>query len=105
MRMKKLLIVIAVVMLNGFLVYPQTDKPATDVKAVKEAKVQTICPVEGGKINKKIFVDVKGKRIYMCCSGCIESVKADPDKYMKILEDQGVTIEKAPEAKMPEAQK
>ena len=91
MRMKKLLIVIAVVMLTGFLVYAQTDKPVTDVKAVKEAKVQTICPVEGGKINKKIFVDVKGKRIYMCCSGCIESVKADPDKYMKILEDQGAT--------------
>ena len=103
--MKKLMIVIAVVMMTGFLVCAQADKPATDAKAAKEVKVQTECPVAGGKIDKKTFVDVKGKRIYLCCPGCAEKIKADPDKYIKQLEDQGIVLEKAPEAKAPETKK
>jgi hypothetical protein len=51
-----------------------------------------------GEIDKNLYVDVKGKRIYVCCKGCIGVVKADPDKYIKILEDMGVDIEKTPDA-------
>ncbi|HUT37359.1 MAG TPA: hypothetical protein VNE39_28005, partial [Planctomycetota bacterium] len=29
---------------------------------------QTTCPVMGGKIDRKLFVDYEGKRIYVCCS-------------------------------------
>lgn len=64
--------------------------------SVKKGKAQTICPVERGEIRKNLYVDVKGKRIYVCCKGCPEVIKADPDKYIKILEDQGVEIENAP---------
>ena len=56
---------------------------------------QTVCPVMGGKINKNLYVEADGKRIYICCAGCIEKVKADPQKYIKELEDQGITLEKA----------
>lgn len=97
--MKKSMIVIAAIMLTGFLVCGQTVKPSTATKAVSEAKAQTTCPVMGGKIDKKCFVDVKGKRIYMCCPGCASKIKADPDKYIKQLEDQGIVLEKAPEPK------
>ena len=105
--MKKSMIVFAAVMMTGFLVCAQETKPASDTKAVGDAKTQTICPVMGGKIDKKSFVDVKGKRIYMCCPGCADTIKADPDKYIKKLEDQGVVLEKAPEPKKeaPEAKK
>ncbi len=48
--------------------------------------VQTLCPVMGGKINKDLFVDVDGRRIYVCCKACIDEVKADPQKYIKKLE-------------------
>lgn len=68
---------------------------SSDVSAVK-GKAQTTCPVMGEEIDKALFVDVKGKRIYVCCGGCIKKVKADPAKYIKILEDQGVKIEKSP---------
>jgi len=60
---------------------------------------QTLCPVEGGKINKSIYTDYQGKRIYFCCSGCIDEFKKNPDKYLKQMEEQGVTPEKAPGAK------
>jgi len=60
---------------------------------------QTTCPVMGGKIDRKLFVDYEGKRIYVCCSDCVPKVRQDPAKYVKQLEDAGVVLEKAPAAK------
>ena len=60
-------------------------------------KAQTICPVMGGAINRDLYVDANGKRIYVCCGGCIDKVKADPATYISKLEKEGVTLEKAPE--------
>ena len=60
----------------------------------KTVKAQTTCPLMGGKINKKIFADHDGKRVYFCCAGCIAGFKKDPAKYVKKLEDAGVTLEK-----------
>ena len=60
------------------------------------AEKQTTCPVGDGKIDKTLFADINGKRVYVCCEGCLEKLKADPAKYIKELESQGVTPEKAP---------
>lgn len=75
--------------------------PADYVKKLKAqgvtlAKVQTTCPVMGGKSDSKIFVDHKGKRIYLCCSGCIAVAKADPEKYIKKLEAEGIVLDTTP---------
>ena len=59
-------------------------------------KPQTNCPVMSGKVDNKIFVDYQGKRIYFCCSGCVEEFKKDPEKYLKKMEAEGVTPAKAP---------
>ena len=75
------------------------DKPAAkdgDEGGKKEVKVQTTCPVMGGKINKDIYVDHDGKRVYFCCKACPAMFNKDPEKYIKKLEDEGVTLEKAP---------
>ncbi len=56
--------------------------------------VQATCPIMGGKINKSLYVDHDGKRIYVCCQGCVGKVKEDPAKYIKKLEAEGVTLEK-----------
>jgi len=61
-------------------------------------KQQTLCPVQGGPINKDLFVDQDGKRIYVCCQGCIDQVKNDFAKYAKKLEDTGVVLETVPVA-------
>ena len=67
--------------------------------ANKKVKLQTTCPVMGGKINKKLYVDVNGNRIYICCAGCIAAIKKDPAKYISKLEKAGITIEKVKPAK------
>ena len=61
-------------------------------------KHQTICPVEGGKINKKLFADYQGKRVYFCCDGCPDEFKKDPAKYIKKMEAKGITLDKTPSA-------
>jgi hypothetical protein len=68
------------------------------------AKPQTTCPVMGGKINKEHYVDVKGYRIYVCCPGCLGKIKADPDTYIKKLQDEGITLEKKPKKEEAKAE-
>ncbi len=34
-----------------------------------DPKPQTTCPVLAGKIDKNVYADYQGKRIYFCCSG------------------------------------
>jgi YHS domain-containing protein len=62
-----------------------------------KAAVQTECPImDGMKINKSVYVDYEGKRVYFCCAGCPNMFKKDPAKHMKKLKDQGVALEDAP---------
>jgi YHS domain-containing protein len=67
-------------------------------EAQTKTPTQTVCPVLAGKVNKDIYVDYKGHRIYFCCEGCDKEFKKDPEKYMKKLEAQGVELEKSPAA-------
>lgn len=60
-----------------------TVPEVTDVAAV--AGEQTICPVMGGAIDKNIFIEYKGKKVYFCCQGCEDKFKAEPEKYLAKL--------------------
>jgi YHS domain-containing protein len=60
---------------------------------------QTLCPVMAGKIDKNVYTDYQGKRIYFCCSGCVDDFKKNPDKYMKQMEEKGITPDPAPVSK------
>ena len=62
------------------------------------AKAQTKCPVQGNKIDKTAYVDVKGYRVYLCCQGCAAKVKEDPDKYIAVIKANGEQPEQAPVA-------
>jgi len=71
------------------------DKPkGPEAEKAKEVKPQTTCPVMGGKIDKKIFADVDGYRIYACCGGCLARIKADSKKHIQKIVDQGETPER-----------
>jgi YHS domain-containing protein len=59
---------------------------------------QTLCPVLGGQIDKQVFVDYGGKRVYFCCQNCLDKFKTDPKGYIKKMEDKGITLEKTPAA-------
>jgi YHS domain-containing protein len=62
------------------------------------AKDQTTCPVMGGMINKNVYADYQGHRVYFCCPPCLKQFKKDPEKYVKKLKEQGVTLAKSPES-------
>jgi hypothetical protein len=65
----------------------------------KKLKPQTTCPIMGGAINKKQYVDYKDKRIYVCCGGCVAEVKKDPEAAIKKLADMGQEPEVIPAVK------
>jgi YHS domain-containing protein len=95
--MKKLLFAILVVIITGVFIAGNV-RVSTAAQNEKAVKAQTTCPVLGGEIDKKIYIDFKGERIYFCCSQCIDDFKKNPEKYLKILKDSGVIIEKTPKA-------
>ena len=41
------------------------------------------CPVTGSPVNKDYKGEVNGRVFYVCCPGCIDTVKAQPDAYLK----------------------
>lgn len=43
--------------------------------------LQTTCPIMKLAINKKLFVEYEGRRLYVCCPPCLGKVKADPATY------------------------
>lgn len=59
-----------------------------------ETKVpQKTCPVMGNKIDKDLYVDQDGKRIYVCCKPCIDEVKKNFSKYEEKLAENGESVE------------
>ena len=64
-----------------------------------DAKAQTVCPVLGGNIDKKVYMDYKGKRIYFCCQGCDAEFRKNPEKYLKKIQEHGIILGKCPEEK------
>ncbi|MFC1693094.1 YHS domain-containing protein [Candidatus Latescibacterota bacterium] len=56
-----------------------------DMQMGVQGSEQTNCPVFGGEIDKKFYVDHMGKRIYFCCKMCIAKFNEEPEKYMKKL--------------------
>ncbi|MCX5632693.1 MAG: YHS domain-containing protein [Phycisphaerae bacterium] len=49
------------------------------------AAEQTICPVMGGPVNKDIFVEYQGKKVYFCCEQCKAEFNKEPEKYLPKL--------------------
>lgn len=71
-----------------------SDKAKTTVSV--EEKAQTLCPVMGSPVNKEIYVDHNGKRVYFCCAACVETFRKDPDIYLEKLKKDGVKLEDTP---------
>lgn len=69
--------------MKGHGLESMTDEPIEAVTATIE---QTTCPImEGNPINKSLFVEYKGKKVYFCCPGCEEKFNAEPEKYIAKL--------------------
>ena len=53
--------------------------------AITSALEQTVCPIMGGAIDKTIFVEYQGKKVYFCCPGCQPAFEKNPEKYLAKL--------------------
>ena len=48
------------------------------------AEKQRVCPVSGellGSMGKPYKITVEGRTVFLCCSGCEEEFRKDPEKY------------------------
>jgi YHS domain-containing protein len=74
----------------------QVEAFASLSPAEREAVIaQRICPVteEGlGTMGPPLPVEIGGKTYYVCCEGCVDGLKEDPEKYLAKI---GVTYEAA----------
>lgn len=61
------------------------ETQAKETASAAEEVVQTVCPVMGGKINKDIFTEYEGKKVYFCCEPCLEKFKESPEQYLAKL--------------------
>ena len=89
-----MLVVISTLMLTTFSLVGCEKKsepvtPAEATQAVSGAIEQKICPVMGGAINKELYTEYKGKKVYFCCAGCKEPFEKDPEKYISKLPQFG----------------
>jgi len=49
------------------------------------AEAQKICPVGGdalGGMGKPFKVDLDGRTVFLCCEGCEDLLRAEPEKYL-----------------------
>lgn len=84
---------VALVLFAGCKEKPRAQAPAAKPVAAAQADateadatVQKTCPVmEGNPIDKALFVEYKGQRVYFCCKGCEEKFLANPEQYIAKL--------------------
>lgn len=83
--MKKTVALLMLTLSFGFVWAGDNNQGAT--------KPQTVCPIMGGKIDRSIYADVQGQRVYFCCSACIDTFKKDVDTYFKKAAADGIVFE------------
>lgn len=80
------LVIITVVFAGGCEKQASPPSSANSVsQSPPAAAEQTECPVMGGPVNKNIFTEYQGKKVYFCCEQCKASFKANPEKYLAKL--------------------
>ena len=95
--MKKNIIVIALCFVCAIAFVTSGICQDNAMQAKAPVKVNnTVCPVMGDKINMNdpVTVEYNGKVYNLCCSMCVATFKANPEKYSKIAEEQAKSVGK-----------
>jgi len=75
----------------------QTEGPESGIQSVDEdgtALNNTICPVMEAPVAAGQSFEWEGYTVGICCPGCAESFRAEPQRYITVLlEDPGVSQE------------
>ena len=67
--------------------YAHEDHDEQSLRSVETEELsQTECPVMvGNEVDRKMFVDYEGKRVYFCCNSCRSAFTKEPEKYLHRL--------------------
>jgi len=84
----KLQLVILVLVVFGFAASALADS--------ETRKRQTHCPICSMEIDKRLFVDHEGKRIYFGCDSCPDLFRKSPKKYLRQLNAAGIVLADTP---------
>lgn len=75
---------------------PENGTIPSGSATIVTAKMQTMDAFSGKPINRTIFTDHEGKRIYFCCDQSRFTFRSDPQKYLDEFAKQGVSLENTP---------
>ncbi|MGH9753577.1 MAG: hypothetical protein ACREA2_12410 [Blastocatellia bacterium] len=64
------------------------DSKDAEKKFLGKGDAVETCPVTGDPVNKSLKNEVNGRVFYVCCEGCADMVKKDPDLYLKPVEGE-----------------
>lgn len=74
---------------------PLAVKGDTNPPPATASARQTLCPVmKGRQVNRNLFIDHEGYRIYLCCGPCVKFGKRNPSKVIAMMREQGIPMEK-----------
>jgi len=76
--------------------HPQKYIREMEQAGVQLYRLQTHCPIMGGAINRELYHDHDGQRIYVCCAGCLEEVRQRSDEIITEQRRQGIVFESVP---------
>jgi YHS domain-containing protein len=101
--MRKFLFAAFILFIGSGLVLAQ-EKQADENKEVKTTEQKTvvddgkpfntICPVSTEEADPEITYTYEGKTYAVCCNNCLKRFKADPEKYISRLSEDGKSIKK-----------
>lgn len=74
----------------------KVEEVATEDAGSQAPKPQTTDAFSGNPINRNIYADYQGKRIYFCCANSKKQFESDPERYIAKFRELGVTLEDAP---------
>ena len=63
----------------------ETTEVEQAIVAVTDVIEQKTCPIMDAPINKDLFTEYKGKKVYFCCPGCKEKFEEAPEQYLAKL--------------------
>lgn len=67
--------------------------PALFLDKLEGRGKQMLCPISGGKIDRRQFVDLEGFRVHGCSKECLQKIQADPAAAFAKLASQKVILE------------
>jgi YHS domain-containing protein len=74
---------------NGSHKHPDKQKKkSSEIKVIVEGN-QKVCPIRKEKIDKDVYIDYQGQRIYFCCAGCDTKFLKGAEIYFEGMKERG----------------